>query len=68
MVEEPAASEIKPKKRRKPKGMLARFKEMLDVRREKRVRIGTQLLIYGLALMMFLVVLYGITQGGIPGF
>ena len=47
--------------------MIERFKEMLDVRREKRIRIGTQLLIYGFALMLFLVILYGITIGGIPG-
>jgi hypothetical protein len=41
---------------------------MLDVRKEKRVRIGTQLVIFGLALMVFLVIVYGLTQGGIPGF
>ena len=65
---EAAAPEIKPGKRRRPKGLVARLKEMMDVRREKRQRIGTQLFIYGLALMVFLAILYGITQGGIPGF
>ncbi len=60
----PAASS---KKRRKPKGLGARLKELLDIRREKRIRIGTQLFIYGLALIVFLTILYGITQGGIPG-
>ncbi len=66
--EPPAPDEVKHKRRRKPKGMIERFKEMLDVRREKRIRIGTQLFIYGFALMLFLVILYGITIGGIPGF
>lgn len=65
---EPAATEVKPGKRRKPKSFVARVKEMLDIRREKRQRIGTQLFIYGLALMVFLAILYGLTQGGIPGF
>ena len=67
MEEEPSAPEIKQRKHRKPKGMVERLKEMLDVRREKRIRIGTQLFIYGFALMLFLVILYGITMGGIPG-
>ncbi len=56
------------KKRRKPKGLGARLKELFDIRREKRIRMGTQLFIYGLALLVFLTLLYGITQGGIPGF
>lgn len=64
---EPPPPEFKERKRRKPKSMVERFKEMLDVRREKRIRIGTQLFIYGFALMLFLVILYGITMGGIPG-
>lgn len=69
MVEaEPPPPETKQRKRRKPKGLVERLKEMLDVRREKRVRIGTQLFIYGFALMVFLAILYGLTQGGIPGF
>lgn len=57
-----------PRQRRKRKGLAARLKAILDVRREKRIRIGTQLLIYGLALTIFLVILYGITQGRLPGF
>jgi hypothetical protein len=66
--EEPLHPESRSRRRKKRKGLLARLKEMLDVRKEKRVRIGTQLVIFGLALMVFLVIVYGLTQGGIPGF
>ena len=65
---EAATPEVKPGKRRKPKGLVARINEMMDIRREKKERIGTQLFIYGLALLIFLGLLYGLTQGGIPGF
>ncbi|MGI8744115.1 MAG: hypothetical protein ACR2NN_16385 [Bryobacteraceae bacterium] len=55
-------SEPKLAQRRKRKGWIYRFKEWTDVRREKRIRIATQALIYGLALLTFLALVYALTQ------
>ncbi|MDQ6705642.1 MAG: hypothetical protein M3Z85_06730, partial [Acidobacteriota bacterium] len=65
VAEEPPAPEILQEKRLKLHGMVSRYKEMWDFSMEKRARIATELFIYGVALMVFLLILYGITRGGI---
>src|SRR5947209_66345 len=59
---------LKRVKKRKRNRLRTAIRNLREMRREKRARIATQVLIYGLALLTFLVFLYGLIVVGVPGF
>lgn len=62
--EQPETEHTRRPRRRKRKSFLSKLKELRDIRREKKTRIATNAVVYGVALLAFIAVVYFLMQSG----
>lgn len=63
--EQPEAHHAHRVRRRKRKSLLSKLKELREIRKEKKTRIATQIMVYGLALLAFMAIVYLLMQSGV---